>query len=339
MKVIIGGTFNNLHDGHIALFDNACEIGKIILVGITSDEMAHKDRPSGTIKKFSTRKKVLKKYLYNNYSGVKFEFSKITEVYNRALTREVGADVIVASEGKKKVIEKINKIRVKNNLKPLKPALVPYVLAEDCTPIKSTRIANGEMDLHGKMLRPIVIYVGSGNKVKIKAVKTVFNRIFPKGKIIVKGFEVKSGVDDQPFGNDTIIGAINRAKAVCKISERKGKNVQDPDFCVGIEAGLIWKGKLRYYFDVQYCAVMDKMGKLTIGHGSGFQYPDKVIAEVKKGRSIGDAMEDLTGIDNIGSKKGAIGFLTKNLLDRTSLTEQAVLMAMVPRIRKKFFGK
>jgi inosine/xanthosine triphosphatase len=112
---------------------------------------------------------------------------------------------------------------------------------------------------------------------------------------------------------------------------KKGGN--QPDFGVGIEAGLIWNSSVKNYFDVQFCAVIDKAGRITVGHGSGFQYPKKVIQEVKVGKSIGEAMEVLTGIENIGKKRGAIGFLSKNILDRTELTEQAVLMAMIPRLR------
>src|SRR3989449_8734354 len=46
-------------------------------------------------------------------------------------------------------------------------------------------------------------------------------------------------------------------------------------------------------------------------------------------------MARLTGIRDIGSKQGAIGYLTERRLDREALTESAVLMAMVPRIRRE----
>jgi inosine/xanthosine triphosphatase len=335
MKVIIGGTFNCIHDGHKALFDKAFEIGDFVLIGLTSDEMANRSRKLLKIIHFKSREKALIKFINKNYPGKKIKIHEITEVYNETLTKKVEADVIVASEGKKLIIDKINKIRKKNKLKPLDPILVPYILAEDDTPIKSTKIINGEMDVHGRILRPLVIFVGTENNVKIKAVKNIFNKIFPKRNIVVKGFEVRTGVEDQPFGDDTIKGAINRARAVSKILPEKKLDIKKPDFAVGIEAGLIWNTKIKKYFDVQYCAVIDKTGKMTLGHGSGFQYPDNVITEVKKGRSIGDVMGELTGINDLGSKKGAIGYLTKNILDRTTLTEQAVIMAMVPRIRKK----
>jgi len=88
---------------------------------------------------------------------------------------------------------------------------------------------------------------------------------------------------------------------------------------------------------VQYCAVVDKRGRVTLGHGPGFAYPPAVVARVKAGKTVGDAMEELTGKKGIGQTTGAIGFLTEGRMDRTRLTEDAVLMAMVPRIRKDLY--
>jgi len=90
---------------------------------------------------------------------------------------------------------------------------------------------------------------------------------------------------------------------------------------------------------VQYCAVVDRSGRLTVGHGPGFAYPAKVLEKVKAGSTVGEAMDRLTGIRGIGSKRGAIGHLTEGRLDRRRLTESAVLMAMVPRIRRDLYSK
>jgi inosine/xanthosine triphosphatase len=332
MKVVIGGTFNRIHDGHQTLFQQAFEIGKLVLVGITSNEMAVKKREDVTLQDLSQRKRKLKKYLEKKFTGAEFEIEEIDDKYNQRLVRELVADAIVASEDKQAEIRKINRLRKKHNLRPLKPVLVPHVLAEDGTPIKATKIVKGEMDVHGKMLRPIIVYVGTKNQVKLQATRTVFSEIFTDVKVRVKGFEVESGVDEQPFGNDTVNGAITRARTVMKKDDKPNKGGQQPDFGVGIEAGLIWNSRVKNYFDVQYCAVIDKTGRVTIGHGSGFQYPEKVIEDVKTGRTIGEAMEVLTGIEDIGKKRGAIGYLSKNILNRTELTEQAVLMAMIPRL-------
>ena len=333
MKVVIGGTFDRIHDGHKSLFKKAAEIGKVIVIGLTSDDMADLHRCDRDVQKFNDRKRNLENYLKKNFLGLKYEIEKIDAKYNQRLIQDLDADAIVASEGKHAEIQKINKLRKSHKLKPLKPILVPYVLAEDGTPIKATKIINGEMDKHGKMLRAIIVHVGSTNKVKLQATEKVFSKIFSNVKVRVKGFEVDSGVESQPFGDRTLTGARNRAKAVMTDSQGLTRGVRQPDFGVGIEAGLIWNSKVRNYFDVQYCAIIDKAGRITIGHGSGFQYPQSVIQEVKQGKSIGVVMEELTGIENIGKKRGAIGYLSKDILDRTELTEQAVLMAMIPRLR------
>ncbi len=107
---------------------------------------------------------------------------------------------------------------------------------------------------------------------------------------------------------------------------------------MGIEAGLLWTERIRDFLDVQYCAVVDKRGRVTLGHGPGFAYPPAVVEQVKAGRTVGDAMAEITGRTRIGQTTGAIGFLTEGRMDRTKLTEAAVLMAMVPRIRKDLYG-
>jgi len=170
------------------------------------------------------------------------------------------------------------------------------------------------------------VHIGSNNPIKAQAVKNVFERVF--GPTEVRLLSVESGVPGQPFDDDTVRGACERAR----------KALQDADFGVGIEAGLIWNRELKLYFDVQFCAIISQDGKLTVGHGSGFVYPPRVIEEVLQGRTVGEVMSKLTGIEKIGHKGGAIGYLSKNLLTREQLTEQAVLMALIPRIRPELYA-
>jgi inosine/xanthosine triphosphatase len=139
--------------------------------------------------------------------------------------------------------------------------------------------------------------------------------------------EVSSGVPSQPLGNDTIVGAINRAKGALGSS----------DYGVGIEAGLFWNELAGRHFDVQWCAIVDRRGAITLGHGPGFYYPRGIIAGVEAGRTVGEALEGLTGIEEIGRKEGAVGYLTEGIMDRRRLTQMAVLMALVPRIRRDLY--
>jgi len=169
------------------------------------------------------------------------------------------------------------------------------------------------------------VAVGSLNPVKVKATENVFRRVY--GDVIVDGIEVSSGVPSQPFGEETIRGAINRAKSV--YADEKY------DMSVGIEAGLFKVGEMT--LDLQYCAIYDGSW-LTLGCGSGFEYPPAVLDEVLGGKEVGDVMSRVAGVENLGEKEGAIGFLSRSILSRTQLTEQSVFMALIPRMNPGLYG-
>ena len=48
--------------------------------------------------------------------------------------------------------EKINRLRSKKNLKPMQISVIEYQLAQDHVRISSTRITEGKIDRHGKIL-------------------------------------------------------------------------------------------------------------------------------------------------------------------------------------------
>ncbi|MBO4503173.1 MAG: inosine/xanthosine triphosphatase, partial [Candidatus Methanomethylophilus sp.] len=166
------------------------------------------------------------------------------------------------------------------------------------------------------------IVVGSTNHVKVEAVREVMERVF--GDVRVTGINVDSGVPDQPFEEQTRQGAINRAKAA----------LGDHDMAVGIEAGVFEK-ELGLY-DIQFCAILDRSGRLTVGTGSGFMYPPAVADLVRKGQTVGEAMKAVFEQPDIGKGQGAIGYLSRGLLDRKALTEQSIIAAMVPRLNDSY---
>ncbi|MEX2723038.1 MAG: inosine/xanthosine triphosphatase [Candidatus Freyarchaeota archaeon] len=179
-----------------------------------------------------------------------------------------------------------------------------------------------------------IIAVGSENPVKIAAVKNVMQKLL--GDVKICGVKVSSGTPPQPLGlKQTLEGAINRAqKALAK--------VDGAILGVGIEAGLIdirLNGEL-HYLDFQYCVILDKEGRRTFGAGPGFEYPPIVNQKViKQNFEVGEVMEEITGIKNLGEKMGAIGYLSHGLIDRTKLTELSVIMAMLPRINTELYLK
>jgi len=176
------------------------------------------------------------------------------------------------------------------------------------------------------------VHVGTRNPAKRDAVERVFGRVYPDQGWDVRRVSAEADVPEQPFAGDVARGAQQRAQAALATPDR-------PDFGVGIEAGLIWNDLLRVYFDVQYAVIVDQTGQQTAGHGPGFVYPPAVIeAVVNDGRTVGEAMEAMSGIDGIGKRMGAIGYLSRGHMDRTALSEQAILMALVPRLRREHYS-
>ncbi|HHT74714.1 MAG TPA: inosine/xanthosine triphosphatase [Euryarchaeota archaeon] len=318
MKVGVGGTFNILHRGHRALLDKALEIGSGVVVGITSDRFALEGRER--ILPLEERMSELEAYLREK--GGNWKISVIDDVAGGTAERtDIGA-LVVSPETRPRA-EEINRQRVANGLAPLLLVQVPHVLAEDGTPISSSRILAGDMDLDGRMLRPIRVMVGSDNPVKLEAVRNVLSKLF--SSLEVECTPIATSMPEQPFGEQTRQGAIERAKAA----------LGEADFGIGLEAGVFETADGLY--DVQYCAVVDKLGNVTVGHGSGFKYPPEVARKVREGWTVGRSFAELYGQEGAGRREGAIGFLTKGLLDRTSLSEQAVMAAMVPRIRWELY--
>jgi inosine/xanthosine triphosphatase len=171
------------------------------------------------------------------------------------------------------------------------------------------------------------VIVGSLNPVKLNATRNILEKIY--GEIDISSKDVDSGVPDQPFGLDqTIEGAINRAKMAYS---------NEYDLSVGIESGLMkTPDTLTGYIDLQWCAIFD--GKnITLGVSSGFEYPPEVIKEVLCGVEVGEVMDKITGVSNLGTKKGAVSHLSRDMLNRTENTEQCVLTAMIPRMNKEIY--
>jgi len=167
------------------------------------------------------------------------------------------------------------------------------------------------------------VNVGTHNPLKVRATRNVMEKIYTN--VDVEGIEVDSGVGDQPIGLDeTIQGAVNRARNA----------FLDADLSVGIESGLLAAPhSITGYLDLQWCAIYDGE-RITLGVSAGFEYPPVVVEEVLKGQEVGEVMDEVTGVEKLGQKTGAVSILTKGLLDRTENTEQCVLMAMIPRMNK-----
>ena len=316
MRVVLGGTFEFLHIGHRALLEKAFKIGDEITIGITADGFK-----KGVRKNYEERKKGVEEYVKK--FGKKYRIVKIQDIFGPTLEEDF--DAIVVSEETKNNAEKINDEREKRNLKKMEIVTIPIFFAEDLLPVSSRRIRKGEINEKGKRMKKMIVKIGSDNPSKINAVKMIFEKLFDF-EIEYIPARVDSGVPAQPFNDETVRGAINRAK-----------KLKDYDYAIGIEAGLFWENEIEEYLDRAYCAIIDKYRMMSVGHSGGFSYPPIVIDMVKSGMEVGEAMEKLSGIEEIKKKMGAIGYLSKGIIKREEFNAQAVLMAMIPRIRGSLY--
>jgi len=323
MRAGLGGTFNVIHKGHELLFETAFTVAESVEVGLTSDEFARNIK-NVPVAPYFQRKANLARFL-ERY-GKPFDIIMISDMKGTAATSET-MDAIVVSPGTRAHADEINELRRKNGLRPLKVFCIKEVRADDTLPISSSRIVKGEIDKDGHLLRPIRVAVGSTNKVKVDAVRNIFTQAF--GLVEIVSVEPSNEIGKQPLEEGTIQGSMQRAKSAIEKTRA--------DFGVGIEAGLFFNELLQKYLDIQYCSIVDSSGKVTVGHGPGFEYPPEVIKAVLAGGTVGDTMSRITEIESIGHKMGSIGYLSDGMIDRTSLTEIAVLMALIPRIRKELY--
>jgi len=197
----------------------------------------------------------------------------------------------------------------------------------------------------------LVVAVGSKNPVKVNSVKNAFEQNFPQSTIAVSGYDVPSGVPDQPWGDDqTRQGALNRALA-CHAAHVASCGIA-PDFAVGLEGGVV-----EDHFEalhptvpgmatcsaVSCFAFMAIMGaaleggvnappRWGIARTASFQLPPKIIALMRgePPMELGDADDAVFNEVNSKQKGGTVAKATKGAIDRTQYYEHALQCALAP---------
>ena len=148
----------------------------------------------------------------------------------------------------------------------------------------------------------MTLAIATNSADKISGIKDAFSRFFQIGATEVEVFNcsVNSGVPDQPFDEETYIGAMNRVNSlICS---------KNADFYVASEAGI--EGFLGNYFNVQVVCIFEKKSqKYLFGKSSGWQIPSQDIEIIQKsnldnylkGKGIA-SIDELLGADYSRSK-------------------------------------
>jgi inosine/xanthosine triphosphatase len=174
----------------------------------------------------------------------------------------------------------------------------------------------------------MIVAAGTKNPAKLEGIRAAFTRYFPE--VELRPVDSSSVANAQPRGlEEMAAGATARAKhALSRVSA---------DFGVGVEAGIFTIGEV--YFDNQVAAIVDKSGKVSLGHSAGYMLPHDAIDKLfRDGKELERWAEEVSGIKEVGDKGGLINHLTKGKMDRTELTEQCVPTALIPWHHRAVYG-
>ena len=151
--VATGGTFDELHIGHLALLTKAFEVGDKVIIGISSDEFASRVKNKKILRHtYEERVKNLRDTIEKRFGHVNYTIAKLDNEFGPTVTYGL-VDALVASSETACKGEDINNIRRTNRLEPISIVAVEILKAEDGGPISSTRIRAGEIDASGKILK------------------------------------------------------------------------------------------------------------------------------------------------------------------------------------------
>jgi inosine/xanthosine triphosphatase len=170
------------------------------------------------------------------------------------------------------------------------------------------------------------IIVASHNPVKVQAARSGFSKMFSEDQFLFESFSSNSGVRDQPLSDtETLVGALNRTSNAASL-------VPEADYWIGIEGGIEERGETFAAFAWVVIFGKSQDGKMMVGKGrtGTFFLPAPVAELIRQGKELGDADDIIFQRQNSKQENGAVGLLTGNVIDRQSLYEQAVILALIP---------
>jgi len=146
----MGGTFDILHVGHKALLQKALEVGDIVLIGLTTDARASKNRNKTQINNYNIRLANLQNLLKSMKSLDRFLIVPLENDWGPSVVDE-DFEAIIVSDETKPTAQKINEIRSAAGKSELEIVVVPMIRAQDGHRISSSRIRNEEIDSEGQL--------------------------------------------------------------------------------------------------------------------------------------------------------------------------------------------
>ncbi|WP_241649293.1 inosine/xanthosine triphosphatase [Rosenbergiella collisarenosi] len=161
------------------------------------------------------------------------------------------------------------------------------------------------------------VVVATCNPAKILAVTEACKAIFPDEQVEIQGVDVESGVAAQPLTDEeTWQGADNRLR-------HAKERYPAASLWLAIEAGIDDNQAFAW-------VIVENSLQRSESRSASFKLPSRILDALHEGAELGPLMSTLTGIDNIKHKGGAIGAITSGVLTRSSVYQQAIILAISP---------
>ncbi len=153
-RVVLGGTFDRLHIGHIAHLKSAFESGMHVTIGLTSGPLIEHKVLSTLIEPYEVRKRALYNTIIHTWPDIPFEIVQITDIYGPTLS-DPSFDALAVTPDTRQNGLKLNEARLRNGMSEMAIIEADLVRSADGVPISSTRIRLGQIDRQGKLYREI----------------------------------------------------------------------------------------------------------------------------------------------------------------------------------------
>lgn len=192
---------------------------------------------------------------------------------------------------------------------------------------------------HDKNL--LVIALGSDRAAKINALTQAAERIaavdekWRDARIVARA--VESNVAAMPLSDhELMLGARNRAVAAGVALKQEGI---DADLCVGLEGGfhsVEFEGVWRTYLHGWAFATDGERG--WFGGAPSVEIPPSIARRVIDGKlELGDVIDQVAGQQDIRSRQGTWGILSRDLLTRSMSFEASLIAALAPFYNANFY--
>jgi len=187
------------------------------------------------------------------------------------------------------------------------------------------------------------IGVGSANPAKLAAVcasiKQISSLVPAWRGIEVIGRDVETGVPAMPMTDEELMsGARTRALAVRELLTGKETAA---DLYVGLEGGfhIIDIRGQRHTFLRGWAYVTDD-SRGSFGASPSIAVPDAIVRSViESGRELAEVIDEFAGQQDVRSRQGAWGVLSRDLFTRTMSFQAALVAAFAPFYNREMYDR